>query len=127
MARFGLSQEVVHEIDVTDERGVTERCVDWGRLAAADQRAGASAAEFRDLLATGLNGARAEGCDAAPEGVEDMDGQLLARRRREIVESGAGGVAGEGLDLRPFLQPARLGPGRCLLGGSLLGQRRAAA
>ena len=40
-----------------------ERSVDRIRLSAADQRAWAGAAELRDLLATGLNRARAKGGD----------------------------------------------------------------
>ena len=86
MAGFGLGQEVVHEIDVAHECGVPERGVDRVRLSTADQRARAGAAELRNLLATGLNRAGAQGGDAAAQRIQDVNRQLLARLRREVVE-----------------------------------------
>ena len=53
MAGLGRGEEVVHETDVAHQCGVPECRVDGICWPAADQRARASAAEFRDLLTTG--------------------------------------------------------------------------
>src|SRR5580658_7443994 len=96
---FGLGQEVVHEIDVTNERGVPERRVEWICAAAADERAWTGATELRNLLATGPDRARAEGGDAAPQGVEDVNRQLRTRLARQGAEVGASGIFGESFNL----------------------------
>src|ERR1700679_2524789 len=99
VAGFGLGQEVVHEIDVTNERGVPERRVEWICAAAADERAWTGATELRYLLATGLDRAGAEGGDAAPHGVENVNWQLRTRLARYGIELGASGIFGERFNL----------------------------
>jgi hypothetical protein len=65
MAGLSRHQEIVHEVDVADQRGVPERCEDWVGVAPADQRARAATAEISDLCATGLDRAGAQGGDTA--------------------------------------------------------------
>jgi hypothetical protein len=65
MAGFGLSKEVIHEIDITHECRVPEGSVDRVCFSAADQRAWTCATELGDLLVTGLNRASAQGGNAA--------------------------------------------------------------
>src|ERR1700679_109285 len=77
VAGFGLGQEVVHEIDIAYECCVPKRRVERVGAPAADERAWTGATELRDLLTTSLDRAGAEGGDAATEGVEDVNRQLL--------------------------------------------------
>src|ERR1700689_4531582 len=86
VARFCWGQKVVHEIDITHERGMPERCVDWVRLSSANKRRWAAATELGDLLPTGLDRISAEGGDATAQRVQDVDWQLPARLGREIGE-----------------------------------------
>src|SRR5271170_2924820 len=77
VAGFGLGQEVVHEIDITYECRVPKRRVERVGAPAADQRTRTGPPELGHLLAASLDRACAEGSDAATQGVEDVNRQLL--------------------------------------------------
>jgi hypothetical protein len=114
VACFGGRQEIIHEVDVSHERRMPERGIDWICLSASDQRTRTSPAKVGDLRAAGLDRAGAQGRDAAAQRVQNVDRQLLARLCRKIRERSAGGVLGEGLNLGhrrvPFPKSPRQAP-----------------
>src|SRR5271170_4785395 len=78
VAGFGLGQEVVHEIDIAYERRVPKRRVERIGAPAADERTRTGPPELGHLLAASIDRARAEGGDAATQGIENMYRQLRA-------------------------------------------------
>src|SRR5208282_6910453 len=105
MAGFSRRKEIVHEIDVAHEHGMPEGRVDWVGLSAIDQRARASAAELRNLLATRLHRARTQRSDTATQRIKDVNRQLPARLLREVRESGARGVLCKRFNLSRHFNP----------------------
>jgi hypothetical protein len=95
----------VEKIDIAHQTGVEERCLIWGGLAAADQRAATRGSIFLELFAQRSEGRTRQRGDRAAEAVQNIALEKLADIGPQVLRPSRSGKGGDAFDGRACFDP----------------------